>query len=173
MNGYQMIRAIADRTGGVWRPSPGAIYPALAQLEDEGLIEQADGDGKVYALTEAGHTQVQAAGDRARPWESATQEAEEGLGGTSDLWMALGQLALATRAVGQAGDPYVTQAAAELLKESRRGLYRLLAQDSVADDIDVDDSDGDADDADDELDDVQDILPGEMTDTDGLPPGDG
>ncbi len=176
MNGYQMIRAIADRTGGVWRPSPGAIYPALAQLEDEGLIEQADGDGKVYALTEAGHTQVEAAGDRARPWESATQEAEEGLGGTSDLWMALGQLALATRAVGQAGDPYVTQAAVELLKESRRGLYRLLAQDSVADDLDGD-LDGDVDEvdeADDELgDDVQDVLHGEMTDTDGLPPSDG
>ncbi len=149
MNGYQMIRSIAERTGGVWRPSPGAIYPALAQLEDEGLIEQADGGGKVYRLTDAGRAEVDAAADRPRPWESATREAEDGLGGTADLWMALGQLALATRAVGQAGDRYVTQAAVELLTESRRGLYRLLAQDSVSDDLDGDD---------DEADDIQDVL---------------
>ena len=63
--------------------------------------------------------------------------------------MALGQLALATRAVGQAGDRYVSQAAVELLTESRRGLYRLLAQDSVVDDLD-----GDADD-------IQDVIPGD------------
>src|SRR5919199_4202005 len=37
-NGYQLIQAIEERTGGIWRPSPGAVYPALQQLEDEGLV---------------------------------------------------------------------------------------------------------------------------------------
>ncbi len=36
MHGYQLMQAIADRTGGVWKPSPGAIYPTISQLEDEG-----------------------------------------------------------------------------------------------------------------------------------------
>src|ERR1022692_1353778 len=38
MHGYQLMQAIADRTQGAWRPSPGAIYPTIAQLEDEGLV---------------------------------------------------------------------------------------------------------------------------------------
>ena len=37
-NGYQIIQEISERSGGVWRPSPGSVYPALQQLEDEGLI---------------------------------------------------------------------------------------------------------------------------------------
>ena len=36
MNGYQLMQTIADRSGGRWTPSPGAIYPTLNQLEDEG-----------------------------------------------------------------------------------------------------------------------------------------
>ena len=38
MNGYQILQEIGERSGGVWRPSPGSVYPALQQLEDEGLI---------------------------------------------------------------------------------------------------------------------------------------
>ncbi|MGH3921940.1 MAG: PadR family transcriptional regulator, partial [Pseudonocardiaceae bacterium] len=39
MHGYQLMQAITERTAGAWRPSPGAIYPTLSQLEDEGLID--------------------------------------------------------------------------------------------------------------------------------------
>ena len=45
MNGYQIIQEIGERSGGVWRPSPGSIYPALQQLEDEGLIRTEAADG--------------------------------------------------------------------------------------------------------------------------------
>src|SRR5215475_12548825 len=38
-NGYQIIQEIGERSGDVWRPSPGSVYPALQQLEDEALIE--------------------------------------------------------------------------------------------------------------------------------------
>ena len=37
-NGYQIMQEVEERSDGVWRPSPGSVYPALAQLEDEGLI---------------------------------------------------------------------------------------------------------------------------------------
>ena len=38
MHGYELIQQIVERSGGVWKPSPGSIYPALSQLEDEGLV---------------------------------------------------------------------------------------------------------------------------------------
>ena len=51
-NGYQIMQALAERTQGMWRPSPGAVYPALSQLEDEGLIESFDNEGqKAFRLT--------------------------------------------------------------------------------------------------------------------------
>src|SRR5580693_5727276 len=37
-NGYQIMQEVQERSGGVWSPSPGSVYPALQQLEDEGLI---------------------------------------------------------------------------------------------------------------------------------------
>ncbi|AXH96242.1 PadR family transcriptional regulator [Ornithinimicrobium avium] len=55
MNGYQLMQGIAEATEGAWAPSSGAVYPALAQLEDEGLVEQVEADGrKAYRLTDAG-----------------------------------------------------------------------------------------------------------------------
>lgn len=55
-NGYTIMQALADRIGGTWRPSPGAVYPALLNLQDAGLITGADdGSGStVYRLTDAG-----------------------------------------------------------------------------------------------------------------------
>src|SRR5437764_12202301 len=58
-NGYQIMQVLEERSGGVWRPSPGSVYPALSQLEDEGLIRSEDRDGrKVFALTDASRAQV-------------------------------------------------------------------------------------------------------------------
>ncbi len=39
MHGYQVIQELSERTEGVWRPSPGSVYPTLQQLEDEELVE--------------------------------------------------------------------------------------------------------------------------------------
>src|ERR1700761_5154502 len=41
-NGYQLMQTIEERSGGRWSPSPGSVYPTLAQLEDEGLIRSTD-----------------------------------------------------------------------------------------------------------------------------------
>lgn len=55
-HGYELIRALEDRTGGAYRPSPGVIYPTLSLLEDEGFVRQtgAEGGRKAYEVTEAG-----------------------------------------------------------------------------------------------------------------------
>src|SRR5262249_51997548 len=54
-NGYQLMQTIEDRSSGRWRPSPGSVYPTLAQLEDEGLIQSTDREGaKLFEITDAG-----------------------------------------------------------------------------------------------------------------------
>jgi DNA-binding PadR family transcriptional regulator len=54
-NGYALMQALEDRIGSAWRPSPGAIYPALLALEELGLVRGTDdGGGRVYELAEQG-----------------------------------------------------------------------------------------------------------------------
>ncbi len=133
MNGYQIIQTLDERTGGAWRPSSGAVYPALAQLEDEGLIEAFQEDGrKAYRLTDAGRAEVDAAGDRPRPWEAAGDQAKRPMfaPGTGSVWSSLGQLAMAAHAVTQGGDQRQVTRAVELIDEARRALYRLLAEET-------------------------------------------
>lgn len=63
-NGYSIMHALADRVGGSWQPSPGAIYPALLALEDGGLLVGRDEDGaRRYELTRAGRAAVAAQPD--------------------------------------------------------------------------------------------------------------
>src|ERR687889_266882 len=55
MHGYEMIKEIEERTGGIWKPSAGSIYPTLALLEDEGLVRGEESDGKRrFTLTDEG-----------------------------------------------------------------------------------------------------------------------
>src|ERR1700684_1338068 len=70
-NGYQIMQEVQERSDGVWRPSPGSTYPALQQLEDEGLIRAQDLDGrKLFELTDAGREYVEERGeDKPAPWE--------------------------------------------------------------------------------------------------------
>src|SRR6201996_5343485 len=68
-NGYQLMQAIEERSGGLWRPSPGSVYPTLAQLEDEGLIGSVDAEGaRRFEITDAGREHLQARGDEPAPW---------------------------------------------------------------------------------------------------------
>lgn len=58
-HGYDLIRAIEERTGGAWAPSPGSIYPTLQSLADEGLLVIDEVEGrKVASLTDAGSAWV-------------------------------------------------------------------------------------------------------------------
>src|SRR5258708_6029435 len=72
-NGYQLIQEISGRTSGVWRPSAGSVYPALQQLEDEGLIApEGEGRRRMYSLTDAGQTYAQEhAEELSASWDAA------------------------------------------------------------------------------------------------------
>ncbi|MFL5297812.1 MAG: PadR family transcriptional regulator [Phenylobacterium sp.] len=60
-HGYELIKALEDRTGGAYRPSPGVIYPLLSLLEDEGFIRaaQAEGGRKLFEISEEGRAALE------------------------------------------------------------------------------------------------------------------
>ena len=55
MHGYEVMKALEEQTHGYYKPSPGTVYPTLQWLEDEGLVEGDDREGKkVYTITDTG-----------------------------------------------------------------------------------------------------------------------
>jgi DNA-binding PadR family transcriptional regulator len=129
MHGYQIIQELSERSGGAWRPSPGSVYPTLQQLEDEGLVRavQTEAGRRVHELTDAGRAEAAATGRESAPWEDA---AEERTGEVAGLRQLFAQVAAATWQVAQAGSVRQHAAAAEILRETRRRLYQLLADDA-------------------------------------------
>jgi DNA-binding PadR family transcriptional regulator len=128
LNGYQVIQAIGDKTEGLWRPSAGSVYPALGLLQDEGLIEQVEVDGKTaFALTAEGRNHVEANAEQLKePWTKVTEGAE----GFLDVRAEVKGLAMALHQVVMTGNPEQITAARGLLDEARKGIYRILAGDS-------------------------------------------
>ena len=127
MHGYQIMSELSERTGGIWNPSPGSIYPTLNQLEDEGLIESAKVEGKnVFSLTEAGTEQVSAAGD-SPPWERFAAADDHGLIELRDVGFQVGS---AVMQVARAGSEDQVAKTKEILEETKRKIYEMLAEDS-------------------------------------------
>jgi len=131
-NGYQIIQEIGERTQGVWRPSAGSVYPALQQLEDEGLIRaQRDEAGedrrRNYTLTDEGRAYVQAhAAELKAAWDAVTGSVDDAAVQMHNLAR---QVAMATVQVAQAGTPAQVQQASKILGDTRKALYRILAAD--------------------------------------------
>ena len=129
MHGYQIMRELGERSGGVWRPSPGSIYPTLQQLEDEELVRPETGDGgrRVFALTDAGREAQEAAAGGPAPWDEVGAEGDSSALELRDL---VGQVVAAARQVLHAGEPAQIAQAKDVLRDARRKLYRILAEDS-------------------------------------------
>jgi DNA-binding PadR family transcriptional regulator len=127
-NGYGLIKAIAERTDGVWKPSPGSVYPTLQQLVDEGFI--ADGvetatDAKgEYSLTEAGRAYVAEQADAIEAaWAATAGDAE----GSDEFRESLGKLFGAVQQFRTGVSDAQRAAATAKLDETRRALYAILA----------------------------------------------
>lgn len=127
-NGYQIIQEIAERSHGIWKPSPGSVYPALQQLEDEGLIRAEESAGRrTFALTEDGRAYVAEHGkELAEPWAAVAESVTEEM---VDLRVLFGQVGMALRQVAEAGTADQHGQASEVLADTRRALYRILAGD--------------------------------------------
>jgi len=128
-NGYQLIQEIERRTDGVWKPSPGSVYPALQQLEDEGLVRAVEFEGKrAYELSDEGRTYVdehrEELGD---PFAAATGGVDENVMDMRGLLLQVGAAAMQVVAAGH------TEEAKRILAETRRALYKVLAEDEPTD----------------------------------------
>ena len=124
MHGYELITVLEERSGGRWKPSPGAIYPALGKLEGRGLVTSTEQDGKrLYELTEEGHAVAAEIGKRTEgaPWEQMD------LGGHGDMRRALAEFVGPARQIGRFGTPAQTEAANKIIKDATIKLYKLLA----------------------------------------------
>ena len=138
-NGYQLMQTIEERSGGRWRPSPGSVYPTLAQLEDEGLIKSAEADGsRRFEITDAGREHLETRADEPEPWKPADQEGENAITELAPLVIQIGKAAWQVATVG---DEAQRARATEVLAETRRALYRILAEDAPETDDDADDAD--------------------------------
>ncbi len=124
MHGYEMIQELDQRTGGVWRPSPGSVYPTLQLLEDEGLITSTETGGrKSYSLTEAGQSEATAAAANA-PWDEFS---EQTVSSGQDTREAIAGIMMALKQIGFERDPERWQRAVDVLNETKRKLYAILA----------------------------------------------
>ncbi len=130
MHGYQIITELTERSGGVWRPSPGSVYPTLQALEDQGLVTADTSEGRrVFSLTAEGRTSAEQAGDGPAPWERAARGADRSL---VDLRGLMVEVAAATMQVGRSGSESQAKAVGEILADTRRRIYLVLADGAPA-----------------------------------------
>jgi DNA-binding PadR family transcriptional regulator len=128
MHGYQLMQAMTERTGGAWQPSPGAIYPTIAQLEDEGLvIIEAEGGRKLVSLTAAGRAYLDDPDHGVTDPFAAITASDAG---TPSLRTALFEVHSAAKSVAINGTNAQVAAAQSILADARRALYLILAEGS-------------------------------------------
>ena len=130
MHGYQIITELTDRSGGVWHPSPGSVYPTLQAMEDQGLVTADTSAGRrVFSLTDEGRAVAEAAGDGPAPWEDAARSADRSL---VDLRGLMFEVGAAIMQVGRAGSDRQIKAVADILTDTRRRIYLVLADGRAA-----------------------------------------
>lgn len=125
-HGYDVIRELEERSGGMWHPSPGSIYPTLQLLEEQGLLTSEEQDGKrVYSITDEGraHLEERKARSGGAPWEMG--QGRERFG---KLFGAMTQLGAAVMQVARTGNQDQVDKVEEIVTEARRSVYSLLAE---------------------------------------------
>jgi DNA-binding PadR family transcriptional regulator len=138
INGYQVIQEIAELSNGEWRPSPGSVYPTIQQLQDEGLVETDDARGRrTIRLTDEGvawaegHTEELAA--VWAPFAPTEQAPIDQPSGQADIKSEIGQVISAVWQLATQGSDHQRRAALDVLVDTRRRLYGILADGREAD----------------------------------------
>jgi len=124
MHGYEIIQEISERSGGLWRPSPGSVYPNLQLLSDEGMVTstgEGTGSRRAFELTDTGREE--AAKQETPPWEEIAGQIDPQ---DVELRTAITQLGSAVRQVAQAGTAGQKTQAIDALNETRRVIYSIL-----------------------------------------------
>ncbi|MFF0293799.1 PadR family transcriptional regulator [Kitasatospora sp. NPDC004614] len=127
MHGYEMITEIGERTGGVWRPSPGSVYPTLQLLEEEGLIKANEESGKkLFELTEQGRAEAEQGPES--PWDEAGRQGD--WEAVQEVGAALAAVDHAVRQVMMTGTEEQRAKGLAVLAETKKKLYLILAEEA-------------------------------------------
>lgn len=127
MHGYEIITELDTRSEGRWRPSPGAVYPALEKMEAHGAIVSTDIDGKnQFELTDRGRqllAEIKSAedDDAPAPWQ------QSGTGGRGAMRGLIAELGGQIRQIARFGNNEQRDAATAVLEDTKRKLYEILA----------------------------------------------
>ncbi|BBX75810.1 PadR family transcriptional regulator [Mycobacterium shinjukuense] len=126
MHGYEMIQQIAERSNGIWRPSPGSVYPTLQLLDDEGLItaSETDGSKKLFELTAEGRTAAEKI--ETPPWDEIAEGVDPG---HLTLRTAARQLLGAIVQSAHTASPEQRQRIVDIINNARREIYGILGED--------------------------------------------
>lgn len=132
INGYQVIQEIAELSRGEWRPSPGSVYPTIQQLQDEGLVESDDERGRrTVRLSDAGVAWAEEhAGELAEVWAPfapSEKPVADQPSGQADIKSEIGQVVSAVWQLATQGSDVQKRAALDVLVDTRRRLYGILA----------------------------------------------
>jgi DNA-binding PadR family transcriptional regulator len=118
------MRRLEDMSGGLWRPSPGSVYPHLQMLEDEGMVQSAEQEGtRTFNLTADGITE--AAKDTRLPWQSGDGSDDQ----IRTLRHAVNQLLGAAKQLSGAGENTQVERGIAIIQKARKDLYQILAED--------------------------------------------
>lgn len=128
MHGYEMIQEISDRSGGLWRPSPGSVYPTLQLLVDEGLIvgTESDGSKRLFELTEDGRAAAEKV--QTPPWQEIAEDFKNEDPGQVTLQAAISQLVGAVAQSAYAATEEQQQRIVDIVNDARREVYNILGE---------------------------------------------
>jgi DNA-binding PadR family transcriptional regulator len=125
MHGYEMIQEIAERSGGLWRPSPGSVYPTLQLLVDEGLIvgTESEGSKRLFELTDEGRAAAEKV--ETPPWDEIAEGVDPG---QVNLRNAVGQLMGAVAQSAYAASEEQQARIVDIVNNARREVYNILGE---------------------------------------------
>ena len=129
-HGYELMKRLEERSGGMYQASAGTVYPVLQQLEDEGLVRGEDVDGKkVYHLTDEGREELLLHREHVeRIWKRAHGWKDWGVSmgpETAEIWGSWGRLSKAAFKAAARSDFENTERIREILDRARRELEEL------------------------------------------------
>jgi DNA-binding PadR family transcriptional regulator len=125
MHGYEMIQEISERSGGLWRPSPGSVYPTLQLLVDEGLIvgTESEGSKRLFELTDEGRAAAEKV--ETPPWEEIAEGVDPG---QVTLHTALSQLMGAVAQSAHTATEEQQGRIVDIVNNARREVYNILGE---------------------------------------------
>jgi DNA-binding PadR family transcriptional regulator len=131
-HGYELMKQLEERSGGMYRASAGTVYPTLAQLQDEGLVLSESKDGKrIYQLTDTGREELEESAEAIEDiWQRAEQIGDWGEAFDPEaaelVRPALRLLRTVVKVAARRGDdPEVVERVREILERARQEVGEL------------------------------------------------